>query len=66
MTVGGWCLTRVPSHLKQSADFDNEIDGQAVTILVVRPAWRGTPDEVSRRPIASFLFVRVTSFWKIF
>jgi hypothetical protein len=37
--VGDWCLARVPAHLKQSVDYDYEIDGQAVTILEVRPAW---------------------------
>jgi hypothetical protein len=63
--VGQWCLARVPAHLKQSVDYDYEIDGQAVTILEVRPAWRGTPGEVTRRPIAKFRFVKVTGFWKI-
>ena len=64
--VGDWCLARVPAHLKQSVDYDYEIDGQAVTILEVRPAWRGTPGEVTRQPIARFRFVKVTGFWKIF
>ena len=62
--VGDWCLARVPAHLKQSVDYDYEIDGQAVTILEVRPAWRGTPGEVTRRPIARFRFVKVTGFGK--
>jgi hypothetical protein len=39
--VGQWCLNRVPPHLKKSVDYDYEIDGQAVIIIEVRPAWQG-------------------------
>ena len=64
--VSQWCLTRVPAHLKQSINYDNEIDGQAVTILEVRPAWRGAPGDVTRTPIARIRLAKVTGFWKIF
>jgi hypothetical protein len=39
--VGQWCLNRVPPHLKTSVDYDYEIDGQAVTIIEVRPPGKG-------------------------
>ena len=64
--IGQWCVRKVPPELKKSVDYDYEIDGQAVTILEVRPAWRGSPGEVTRMPIARFRFVKVTGFWKIF
>jgi len=46
--VGDWCLARVPAHLKQSVDYDYEIDGQAVTLFVSEAclegySWRGNP-----------------------
>ena len=64
--VGQWCLNRVPPQLKKSVDYDYEIDGQAVSILEVRPAWKGSPGEVTRRPIAKFRFVKVTGQWQIY
>ena len=64
--VGQWCLNRVPPQLKKSVDYDYEIDGQAVTFIEVRPAWKGSPGEVTRRPIARFRFVKVTGQWKIY
>ena len=64
--VGDWCLARVPAHLKQSVDYDYEIDGQAVTILEVRPAWRGTSGEVTRVPVAKFRFVKIFRHWRIY
>ena len=64
--VGQWWLTCVTAHLKQSVDYDYEIDGQAVTISEVRPAWRGAPGEVTHMPVARFRFIKVTGFWRIF
>ena len=64
--VGRWCLTRVPPHLKKSVDYDYEIDGQTVTIIEVRPAWQGSPGEITRRPIARFRLVKVTGQWQIY
>ena len=64
--VGQWCLNCVPPQLKKSVDYDYEIDGQAVTIIEVRPAWKGSPGEVTRRPITKFRFVKVTGQWQIY
>ena len=64
--VGQWCLNRVPPHLKTSVDYDYEIDGQAVTIIEVRPAWQGAPGEVTRQPMAKFRFVKATEQWQIY
>ena len=64
--VGQWCLNRVPPQLKKSVDYDYEIDGQAVTIIEVRPSWQGSPGEMTRRPIARFRFFKVTGQWQIY
>lgn len=64
--VGQWCLNRVPPHLKTSVDYDYKIDGQAVTIIEVRPAWQGAPGEVTRQPMAKFRFVIATEQWQIY
>jgi len=64
--VGDWCVQRVPAELKSKIDHDYEIDGQAVTILEVRPLWRGKPGEVTRRPFAKFRYIKTGSFWQIY
>jgi hypothetical protein len=64
--VGQWCLNRVPPPLKHKLDYDYEIDGQAVTLLEVRPVWRGPPGKTTRSPIARIRYVHVRGCWKIF
>lgn len=63
--IGQWCLYRVPMHLKKDIDHDYEIDGQAVTILEVRPVWRGPPGQFTRRPFARFRYVKTSQLWQI-
>ena len=63
--VGQWCLNRVAPQLKKSVDYDYERDGQAVTIIEVRPAW-GALGEFTRQPMAKFRFVKVTGQWQIY
>ena len=41
LTIGQWCLDKVPPELKKQVDHDYEVDGQSVTIFEVRPLWRG-------------------------
>lgn len=64
--IGQWCLNRVPPHLKKEIDHDYEIDGQAVTLLEVRPLWQGQPGEITRRPFARFRYVKTTGLWQIY
>ena len=64
--VGQGGLNRVPPHLKKTVDYDYEIDGQAVIIIEVRPAWQGSPGEVTRQPMAKFRFVKATEQWQIY
>ena len=54
--IGQWCVLRVPSKLKKQIDHDYEVDGQSVTLLEVRPLWRGPAGEFTRSP-----FVAVSS-----
>jgi hypothetical protein len=42
------------------------VDGQAVTLLEVRPMWRGPPGEFTLSPFARFRFVKSSSIWKIY
>jgi hypothetical protein len=65
-TVTPWCLGKVPPHLKHQIDHDYEIVGQAVTIFEVRPAWRGKPGEITRRPFAKFRFIKTSELWHIY
>jgi len=63
--IGRWCLHKVPAHLKSQIDHDYEIDGQAVTLLEVRPVWRGQSGEYTRRPFARFRWVSARNCWQI-
>ena len=64
--IGQWCIAKVPPNLKRQIDHDYEVDGQAVTLLEVRPAWRGPAGEFTRRPFAKFRYVKSSSIWKIY
>ncbi len=64
--VGDWCLSRVPPEIKSKLDHDYEIEGQAVTLLEVRPLWRGKPGEFTRRPFAKFRYVKSSGLWQIY
>ena len=64
--IGQWCVARVPPAIKNQIDHDYEVDGQAVTLLEVRPMWRGAPGEFTRSPFARFRYVRSSAIWKIY
>ena len=64
--VGDWCIRRVPPEIKKTLDHDYEIDGQAVTLLEVRPLKRGLPGEFTRSPFAKFRFVKTSGIWQIY
>ena len=64
--IGQWCVLKVPPDIKNQIDHDYEVDGQAVTLLEVRPMWRGPPGEFTRSPFARFRFVKSSSIWKIY
>ena len=64
--ISEWCLSKVPVHLKREVDYDYEIDGQAISIYEVRPAWRGNPGEKTRSPVARFRYVKTTELWNIY
>lgn len=64
--IGQWCLNRVRPELKKEIDHDYEIDGQSVTIMEVRPVWRGQPGEVTRRPFVKFRYVKPSQLWHIY
>lgn len=64
--IGQWCLSKVPPKLKSQIDHDYEVDGQFVTLLEVRPLWRGPAGEFTHRPFAKFRYVKSSSIWKIY
>ncbi len=64
--VGDWCLSRVPPEIKKDLDHDYEIDGQAVTLLEVRPLWRWPQGEFTRRLFAKFRYVKTSDLWQIY
>lgn len=66
LTIGQWCLHKVPPELKRQIDYDYEVDGQSVTIYEVRPLWRGQPHEVTRRAFAKFRYVKSSELWHIY
>ena len=64
--IGQWCVARVPPEIKNQIDHDYEVDGQAVTLLEVRPMWRGPPGEFTRIPFVKLRFVKSSDIWKIY
>ncbi len=66
LTIGQWCLDKVPPELKKQVDHDYEVDGQSVTIFEVRPLWRGQPGQTTRRPFAKFRYVKSSELWHIY
>ena len=66
LTVGQWCLEKVPPHLKRQVDHDYKIHGQSVIIFEVRPRWRGQPGETTRHAFAKFRYVKVNRLWHIY
>jgi len=66
LIVGQWCLNKVPPHIKRHVDHDYEIDGQSVTIIEVRPLWRGKPGETTGHAFAKFRYVKTSELWHIY
>jgi Protein of unknown function (DUF3024) len=66
LTIGQWCLDKVPPELKKQVDHDYEVDGQSVTIFEVRPLWRGQPGQTTRRPVAKIRYVKSSELWNIY
>jgi hypothetical protein len=66
LTIGQWCLDKVPPELKKQVDHDYEVDGQSVTIFEVRPLWQGQPNQTTRRPFAKFRYVKSSELWHIY
>jgi hypothetical protein len=64
--IGQWCFLKSPSEIKKELDYDYEIDGQAVTVLEVRPLWRGKPGEISRSPFVKLRYVKSEALWHIY
>ena len=64
--IGLWCVRRVAPEIKNQIDHDYEVDGQAVTLLEVRPMWRGPAGEFTRTPFVKFRYVKASAIWKIY
>ena len=64
--IGQWCVLRVPPKLKNEIDHDYEVDGQSVTLLEVRPVWRGPAGEFTRSPFVKLRYVKSGAIWKIY
>ena len=64
--IGQWCVLRVPPKLKNQIDHDYEVDGQSVTLLEVRPLWRGPAGEFTRSPFVKLRYVKSGAIWKIY
>jgi hypothetical protein len=66
LTIGQWCLDKVPPEHKKQIDYDYEVDGQSVTIFEVRPLWRGQAGQTTRRPVVKFRYVKSSELWRIY
>ena len=64
--IGEWCLHRVPPNLKRDIDHDYEVEGQSVTLLEVRPLWRGPAGQFTRSPIVKLRYIKSSAIWKIY
>ena len=57
---------RPPAEIRNEVDLVADIDGQAMELLEVRPAWRGPPGETTRLGIAKIRYVRRHDHWRLY
>ncbi len=58
-----YCEQRIPAHIRNELRLDYEFDGDSVTLVEVRPAFR-SPGEFTRGQIAQFR--RTSSSWLLY
>ena len=57
---------RPREEIRDEVDLSYRIDGQSVTIMEVRQAWRGPPGEKIELPIAKATYVRTHDHWRVY
>ncbi|MFN8191868.1 MAG: DUF3024 domain-containing protein [Nocardioidaceae bacterium] len=60
-----WCRERVPEHLWPQVKVEADLAPRHVTIVEVRPSWRGDGPP-TRFPIARLRFTAATGLWSIY
>ncbi|MFN8192693.1 MAG: DUF3024 domain-containing protein [Nocardioidaceae bacterium] len=60
-----WCRERVPEHLWDQVKIEADVAPRHVTIVEVRPPWRGEGDP-TRFPIARLRYTSATGLWTIY
>lgn len=63
--LGEFCRREPPAHVRNELEYAVRIDGNAVTLVELRPAFRA---EVGRTEslVARFRFVSTSSTWQLF
>ena len=64
-SVGDLCRRATPDHIRDQLEFLMEIEGHAVTIQEVRPAFQ-RPSEKTRHGVARFRYNRTRNQWRLF
>ena len=54
-TLGAWCDSRVPEHIRDKLRYEHGIRGNKATLYEVRPIWDGSPGE-TRAPFAQIRY----------
>ncbi len=63
--LGEFCRREPPAHIRPQLEYAVRIDGDAATLVELRPAFRA---EIGRTesPVARFRFTHATGTWPIF
>lgn len=60
-----WCNQRVPEHLWKQVKVEADVAARHVTIVEVRPSWRGE-GEPTRFPIARLRYTAASGMWSLY
>jgi len=63
--LGEFCRRQPPQHIRPKLEYAVRIDGNAATLVELRPAFRA---EIGRTesPVARFRFTQATGTWQLF
>jgi hypothetical protein len=63
--LGEFCRREPPAHVRAQLEYAVRVDGNAVTLVEMRPAFRA---EIGRMetPVARFRYVATRSWWELF
>jgi len=57
---------RPPPEIRDELDLVVRVDGRAIDVLEIRPAWQGGPGETTELPIARIRYVRSQDHWRLY